>query len=83
MTRSFEMGGSYCPLNIRISWDALDEIDKGSQDEKKWLHDKFKVCGNMKNTIATDLSDWLQSIWFNMGMGTVKTSFVTLAMYLP
>ena len=68
------MGGSYCPLNIRISWDALDEIDKGSQDDKKWLHNTFKVCGDMKDTIAMDLSNWLQMIWFNMGMSMVKTS---------
>lgn len=68
LTSAFEMGGTYCPLNIRMSWDALEEIDKGSTDDKQWLHNTFKVCGNMKHTIATDLSDWLQSIWFNMAM---------------
>lgn len=64
------MGGTYCPVNIRISWDALEEINKGSKDEKQWLHDTFNVCGTMQDTVATDLSDWLQSIWFNLGMGT-------------
>ena len=64
------MGGSYCPLAIRLSWDALDKIDRGSSEvDKKWLHDIFKVCGGMKDTVVTDLSNWLQSIWFNMGMG--------------
>ena len=60
-----------------MSWDALDEIDKSDQNDKKWLHDTFNVCGDMKDTIATDLSDWLQSIWFNLGMGMVlQTSFI-------
>ena len=63
------MGGSYCPLAIRMSWEALDKIDQGSKDDKEWLHKTFSVCGDMKDTIATDLSNWLQSIWFNMGMG--------------
>ena len=72
------MGGSYCPLAIRMSWEALDKIDQGSNDNKDWLHSTFRVCGDMKDTIATDLSNWLQSIWFNMGMGMtlVQTSFV-------
>ena len=65
------MGGSYCPLAIRMSWEALDKIGqaKGNTDDKEWLHNTFRVCGNMKDTVATDLSNWLQSIWFNMGMG--------------
>ena len=52
-----------------MSWDALDKIDKGSDEDKKWLHDTFHVCHRMKNTVARDLSNWLQSIWFNMAMG--------------
>lgn len=65
------MGGSYCPLAIRMSWDALKKIDqaKDSKDDKEWLYQTFRVCDDMKDTIATDLSNWLQSIWFNMGMG--------------
>lgn len=65
------MGGSYCPLSIRMSWDALKKIDqaKDSKDDKEWLYQTFRVCDDMKDTIATDLSNWLQSIWFNMGMG--------------
>lgn len=63
------MGGTYCPLAIRDSWDALEEINKGSNDDKMWLHETFKVCGNMQDTVAMDISNWLQSIWFNMAMG--------------
>ena len=72
------MGGTYCPLSIRMSWDALENIDnKGSKDDKKWLHDTFQVCGDVKDTVAADLSGWLQSIWFNMAMGmTMHTSSV-------
>ena len=80
LTHSFEMtGGSYCPLAIRMSWDALVEMGK---DDEKWLHDTFKVCGPVKNSIADDLSDWLQSIWFNLGMGmrTQTSSFVLLSL---
>ena len=63
------MGGTYCPLAIRMSWDALDRIDKGSDEDKEWLHNTFHVCHRMKETVARDLSNWLQSIWFNMAMG--------------
>lgn len=62
-------GNSQCTLGIRMSWDALEEMGNGGSDDKKWLHDTFKVCGPMKDSIADDLSDWLQSIWFNLGMG--------------
>jgi len=69
------MGGELCPKNIRMSWDALEEINKGSSDDKAWLHDTFKVCGAIKDSVADDISDWLQSIWFNMAMGmAIKTS---------
>lgn len=77
------MGGELCPQNIRMSWDALEEISKGSSDDKTWLHNTFKICGAIKDSVADDISDWLQSIWFNMAMGmAIKTLSLFIGGYV-
>jgi len=51
-----------------MSWDALTRIGS-SKDGLSWLYDTFKLCDVLKD--VNDLVDWLEDIWFNLGMGKV------------
>lgn len=67
ITNTFERASVHCPRNIRISWDAIDELSR-SESGLKFMTDELKMCSPLNSSNLSDFKNWLSETWFDLAM---------------